>query len=76
MVLEHNRRSTRPRLLRELLEVHHLEAVAVKQWGKRTESGLSTPPHRLQHPNRIHEEERLWFEECRNQVGRYDTTLR
>jgi hypothetical protein len=32
MVLEHNRRSTRTCPLRELLEIHYLEAVAVKQW--------------------------------------------
>ena len=32
IVLEHNRRSTRPRPLIELLEMHHLEAVEVKLW--------------------------------------------
>jgi len=42
MVLEHNRRSTRPRPLRVLLEMHHLEAVPVKQWSKKAESPPST----------------------------------
>ena len=28
----------------------------------------------IEHPNRIHENERFWFEERRNQVRTYDTT--
>ena len=42
MVLEHGRRSTRPHPFRELLEMHHLEAVAVKRWSQKAESPPST----------------------------------
>jgi len=42
MVLEHNRRSNRPRPLREHLEIQHLEAGLVKQWSLKPESPPST----------------------------------
>jgi len=42
MVLEHIRRFTSPCRLRELLEMHDLEAVASKQWSKRAEDPQST----------------------------------
>ena len=50
-VLEHNRWSTRPRRLRELLEVHHLEAVAVKRW---------SPPSTHRHTSRDFQTEFMW----------------
>jgi len=45
MVLEHNRRSTRPRPLGGFVEMHHLEAVAVKQLSCKAESPPSTLHH-------------------------------
>jgi hypothetical protein len=42
MVSEHNWRSTWTSPLRQLLEVHHLEAVVVKQWSEKVEIPPST----------------------------------
>jgi len=48
MVLEHKRRSTKPRPLRDHLEMQHLEAVLVKWWRLKPES----PPWTLHRTSR------------------------
>ena len=76
MVVRHNRRSTWTRPLRELGD-----ALLGGHCGEMTElegrePTINTPPHLSQHPNKIHEKERFWFEEHRNQMRTYDTTWR
>jgi len=48
MVLEHNRRSTRPHPWREHLEMQHLEAVLVKRWSMKP----GRPPSTLHRTSR------------------------
>jgi len=74
-VVEHNRRSTWIRPLRELRD-----ALLGGRWGETMEREvrkptINTPPHLLRHPNGIHGIG-SWFEEHRNRVRRYDTTQR
>jgi len=74
MVVEHNRRSTWTGPLRELRDAPlggHCGETMEQEGGEPTIYNL---PYLSRHPNRTHEQERLWLEQRRNLVKGYDTT--
>jgi len=73
MVVEHHRRSTCTRPLRELGYAPHGDHCQETMELEGREPTINTPPHHSRHPNKIHETGRFWFEECRNLVSRYGT---
>jgi len=74
MVVEHNRRSTWTRSLRQLRDAPLGGCCGETMELDGREPTINTPPHLSQHPNGIDEKKGFWFEEHRNQVRRYGTT--
>ena len=68
MVVNHNQRSTWTRPLRELRDAPLGGQCAETMELEGREPTINTLLHLSQHPNGIHEKERVWFEERRNRV--------
>jgi len=74
MVVEHNRKSTWRRTLRELIDAPLAGSSGEMMELKGREPTINTPPHLTQPPNGIGKQERFWLEKGMNRVRRYNIT--